>query len=325
MTNEIKQSYLMWVGAKHYETIEDYVQEAVKQGVSKRMANTAQAKALVEPGTVVFLAHDEGEYEECPHCQGVIDCPECRKVQSKIDKLVEEREELEKKEASEGVSYEKQISRLNKRISKREDKQENCPMCDGLGRVENMGTGGAVSFNDGTEMDFRQYMYWNRLPWRWTEDVNDGVLEMDMCEECGGKGSIPKGAIFGMFVPTGIEYVLNEEDDEKVKKEMEENGVKVITKEDVLLEAKRGCGFRHGGGIYVVTSTEEVEVSIEEKIEELKERGLIEDPDAQVNGNFAQFLNTVPLKIKRFRGMKKWSLDPRAEDEAELAIEALTE
>ncbi len=78
METEIKRSYLMWIGKEHYPTIEAYVEECTEMGVSKRLPNATVAEAMTAPGTVVFVAHDEGVYRECPECVGEMECPTCR-------------------------------------------------------------------------------------------------------------------------------------------------------------------------------------------------------------------------------------------------------
>ena len=76
---EIKNTYLMWIGSEHYSTIDSWVKEATEQGVSKRLPNEHMGTSLLNPGTVVFVAHDEGDMDECTECLGTISCGECRK------------------------------------------------------------------------------------------------------------------------------------------------------------------------------------------------------------------------------------------------------
>jgi hypothetical protein len=52
------QDYLMWVGGSYYPTIQDYIDEALKQGACKRLSKIPQG--LIPGESRVFLAHDEG-------------------------------------------------------------------------------------------------------------------------------------------------------------------------------------------------------------------------------------------------------------------------
>lgn len=321
-TKKIEKPYLMWVGAKHYPTIKDYVDEAVDQGVSKRTVNAAVAKTLIESGSVVFLAHDEGQKKDCTECTGIIDCPNCRKIQNEIEKLLAEKKSvIEHKEDVTEERYDKLLRRVQKRLDKRTIRMDDCNDCLGTGRLE-AGTGGVVEFCDGSEMDFRKYMYWKRQPKKWTEDDQGGILEMGMCENCGGNGVVPQGVVFGMFLPTKIEYVLKPEDDLKVKKDMKKNGFELIETTKLKSEKKRGCGFRKPGGYYVTTNTTEKSKSIEEKIQELVEAGHLKNEEVFVSGSFVQFLSPIKIDAKRFRGLKKWSLDPDVEDEADIILDS---
>jgi len=60
---------LMWVGAVHYSTVESFVREAAKVGVSKRVANVPVGVKLGK--SLLFLAHDEAVRVNCRTCRGV--------------------------------------------------------------------------------------------------------------------------------------------------------------------------------------------------------------------------------------------------------------
>ena len=325
-SKEIKKSYLMWVGARHYSTIDDFVNEAIEMGISKRTVSSSVAEKLMEPGTVVFLAHDEGEKDDCSECAGYIDCPDCRKIQNNIDRLTSERGEIvtDKHKLPLG-KFLKLISRFDKRIKKREERKETCHRCHGSGRTFS-GTGGSMMFNDGTEMDYRQYMYWKRQPKKWTSAEHGGVFEADQCENCGGTGMRPLGYVFGVFVPSKIQYILKPEDDEMVKKTMEEKGFELIPPAMLALELPRGCGKRKNGGFYVVADHEKgtvTESSLLKRTKELVDGGFVKSDEVEITGNFARFLCPVEISDRRFRGLKKWSLNPRAEEEAEMILDAI--
>lgn len=317
---EIEKSYLIWVGARHYSTIEDFVTEAVTMGVSKRTVNSGSAKALLEPGTVVFLAHDEGEKTECTECTGSIDCPDCRLAQNVVEKL----HEVKRKARERGVK-EKALSRIDKRLDKVFEAIRMCYRCHGT-RTTISGTGGVVMFNDGSEMDYRQYMYWKRQPGKWNESYNGAVLNIEQCEECGGAGVRPLGVVFGMFVPSKIQYILKPGDDEEVRKSLEEKGFEIVYPEALAKELPRGCGRRKSGGFYVIADSKRDSVSesdLLKKTKELIDAGLLDNEKVEITGSFARFLSPVEIGERRFRGMKKWSLNPRVEEEAELILDAL--
>jgi len=348
---EIKNSYLMWVGKEHYPTIQDFVKEAAAQGISKRLPNTMVAEKLLEEGTVVFVVHDEGEYHECPDCFGTIECPECRKRTVTMGRLIRESEKLEseRKQAVDDLAdakygnIQKEVERLEKligsielRISNRHkaqkelnDAKHNCMDCQGSNRME-AGTGGYVIFKDGSKMDYRRYNYWLHQPKIWSADDNQGgIHEKKMCETCGGTGRLPDGKVFGMFVPAGLEYILKPEDTVTVEEEMKAKAIETITAAAVEKELPRGCGKRKPGGIYVVTHTnvqsnEKTQEDIKTVIDRLVKLGTIDPKGADITGNFAEFVAPVEIdSVKRFRGIKRWSLDPRAEQEAEMITDAM--
>src|SRR5690606_29035571 len=90
------KAWLMWIGTEFYPTIESWANEAVELGVSKRLPSGALGEALMEPGNVVFVAHDEGEKTECPDCLGTIECPDCRRLTAAAGNLFQEIKEKKK-------------------------------------------------------------------------------------------------------------------------------------------------------------------------------------------------------------------------------------
>ncbi len=338
MTFEIKNSYLQWVGTEHYPTIEDYVSEVKELSLSKRIMNAVMGQALMQPGTVVFLAHDEGESTPCQECRGVVECPECRKLETKIgvvrgqiEKVTKEynlhvEKEYDSSYLLSNRDFIKKSKNLERKIEKRKSKiesmekaQDECLLCEGSGEFID-GTGGEVNFHDGTLMDYRQYTFWHRQPKKWTAELLGGLKDINLCDNCGGTGKIPEARVFGMFVPTGIEYILDPEDSEKVISEMEEKKFSVVV--SVADEPKRGCGKRKPGGLYVVCKSTESSLDSTQAVKRLADKGLIEVSDVEICGNFVRFIDTIEIESKRFRGMKKWSLDPRAEEEAQMIFEA---
>jgi len=357
-TTKVETSYLMWVGAAHYPTIKSYVEEALEMGISKRLPNAAVAEKMLEANTVVFVAHDEGEYHECPECLGTIECPECRKRSERINRLKIEREDfceeemaleskVKKMELEVANSEERdhdatdalkekiketktKMKRCETKTQKRSEKihellaeQMNCVDCDGEGTMSG-GTGGKVVFGDKDVWEYRRYNYWLHLPKKWTAEKKNGVAAEEMCENCGGTGRLPNGRIFGMFLPSATEYVLKPEDEEEFKKEIEAKGIETVAKTIVEAERKRGCGKRKAGGYYAVTNPKTATAEeVTTKMKELIEKGVIKYEEVKVSGNFVEFLAPVEIASKRFRGIKRWSLDPAAEEEAEMALDAM--
>lgn len=359
MTTKIQKSYLMWVGAEHYPTIEDYVKECVEMGVSKRLPNATVAEALMAPGTVVFVAHDEGVYHECPECVGEMECPGCRlltqatiRVETEREDLEAELEELETERIAlaaelltsgpdqEEYLVEKEMElktlvtkmrRTDTKIRKRTEKVialrtegNSCEECEGTGTLQG-GTGGTVGFNDGDVWDYVRYNYWLHQPQSWTPNAKDGITEITQCECCGGTGRLPDGVVFGCFVPRHAEYVLKAEDTATVIREMEARKFKVVSEMALALEVKRGCGLRVGGGVYVMAAggAKTESKSAKDTVKELIKSGAIENGTTEITGDFVQFLSPVEIASKRFRGIKSWSLDPVAEDEVEMALDGL--
>jgi len=356
MTSKIKTAYLMWVGCESYPTIQDWVDEALAQGVSKRLPNAAVAGPLTEDGSVVFVAHDEGVYHECPSCTGTIECPECRKREAEIHRLDKEAAELltertklsdtqhelettrtmahnagddaaeaeleeQVKQARKAVdSNTRKIGNREKKMAQLTEDMDNCADCNGTQEMT-AGTGGNVTFHNGQSMDYRKYNYFLHQPKTWTPSNLGGVKDKAMCEECGGTGRLPDGVVFGMFLPSAVEYILKPEDDDAVKDQMK--GANIRTVSTTVHEPKRLCGKRHAGGVYVVTDTTEDGTKPQAVVDELVAKGLIEPAGVEVKGNFVEFLSPVSIDTKRFRGIKRWSLDADAEDEAEMVLDAM--
>ncbi len=65
---------IMWVGAKYYPTMVDWLAEVEKMGVSKRIPQVP--KDLEVGKTWVFVGHRKAIEEECD-CDGDEECPKC--------------------------------------------------------------------------------------------------------------------------------------------------------------------------------------------------------------------------------------------------------
>jgi hypothetical protein len=344
MSIEIKNVYLMWVGSEHYPDIAAYVAEAEKLGVSKRLPNGNVAGKMMEPGTVIFIAHDEGNAEACPKCPGLMENPELRKAENRV--AIQERRleqlkadlkkvQAEKKKARAQASAEPKprvpvpslvededikrakgfVERAEAKLAKLKAEVAATPT------AVTDSTGGYVDI-DGQTWDYRRYNYWLHQPAKW-DPASHKVENSKMCDHCGGTGRLPLGKVFGMFLPSAIEYIMRPEDTETMKKEMEAKGYRVIAPGKVATEIKRGCGRRKAGGYYAVTDAESKR-AIEATVKELREKGAIPDGEVELNGDFVRFVTPVDIPgTKRFRGIKSWSLSVAVEEEAEMIMEAV--
>lgn len=326
MSNGIKESYLMWVGAQDYPTIKAFEDEAEAQGISKRLPNEEMGKTLLQPGNVIFLAHDEGNYSECPKCTGLVECGDCRKRNEEVKRLQAEVEALREeyksaKEDKERQSAKRKGERRNEKIQALKDANKTCAVCEGKGSYTG-GTGGSIRI-DGRLVDYRQYNYWLHQPKKWKpEDHN--LTDHTQCEHCGGTGRMPEGKVFGLFLPEGVDYILKDSDTDKVKHEMESKGFDTVDSTTLVREVKRGCGKRKQGGYYVVTRQgNKPNQTAQEVVDRLVKAGVVNPDGVEVKGSYVNFVNPIDINVKRFRGLKRWNLDPRAEQEAEMILDAL--
>jgi hypothetical protein len=334
------KTYLIWVGSESYETIDEWCDEAVSQGVSKRIPNANVGASLKEPGTVVFVAHDEGEWRDCPECLGIIENPVWRKKDQQMVRYASEIERFKKERdalASGGDEEEEKEKRkkcdsLNRKIAKREMKIQDLEvaMKDVKERIEG-GTGGMVKLarvetaNYSEEIvDYRKYDYWYHQPKKFAARWQR-IGEPKMCKACGGKGKLPEAKIFGLFVPSAVEYILKAEDNDVVEKEIQERGFRTIPKKQLKVEAQRKCGYRKEGGYYVVTDKDASISRASEIVEKLVSSGFIKPDGVDIKGEFVRFLSPVPVDVKRFRGIKKWEVEEGSdvEEEAVMIMDAM--
>jgi hypothetical protein len=324
----ISSAYLMWVGSDSYPDIRSWADEARGMGVSKRLPSPEVGKALMRPGVAIFVAHDEGESTDCAHCGGSIECPDCRK-------RAVERERLATAVAAVMTAHEKKggtpetlptgdaafIRVREARLAKLDSLDAACALCRGEA-VVTAGTGGYVTFEDGSVWDYRRFNYWLHQPHRFTPD---DVLDRVMCEECGGTGEMPNGRVFGLFVPDRIEYIVaGDEDEEKMGRV---DGLEMVERSVVVTEKKRKCGTRSAGGTYAVTSSEpDGSPTARRAVQELVEKGLLKPEEANLHGSFVEFTCPIPIVNKRFRGVKSVDLSflgHALSDEVEMLLEAI--
>lgn len=318
---EIKNSYLMWVGVEHYEDADTYLEEVRQMGVSKRLPGIGMANALSEPGTVVFVAHDDGEAYSCDACFGMVECGECRVLNQKIAKWQGEADAVKARFAKgEEIPRGKQriIDIREQRIANARAEQDACEVCDGEGQYE-CGTGGFAVKRDGKKIDYRTYNYWMRQPKRF--NVAREIISKEMCEECGGTGKCPAAKIIGVFIPTDVEYILSGKENELVLEQIEK--FTKLDMEIVKKEPKRKCGKRHSG-YYVVTHGKKPKKRAKDVIAELVANGVISKGDTEIIGDFVAFNRPVEVQnLKRFRGVKRFGLVPDAEDQASKILDAV--
>lgn len=176
---------------------------------------------------------------------------------------------------------------------------------------------GGWALVDGKKVAYREYLGLKKRG-----KIGDDIrVETLRCETCSGLGKLPRGRIFGFFIASGVEYILDPQDGAHVRKKMEREGVKTITLRQTSSEPKRGCGYRQPGGVYLMTgpANEEDVAKMHEIVKELSRQGLIDPKHVNVQGRLARF--GIPIEIpdeKRFRGVKRW--EANREVQAELTM-----
>lgn len=127
---------------------------------------------------------------------------------------------------------------------------EICPRCKGLGTVEKATGGYAVV--DGVRWDYCKYIKLRRQSWHefWKEEHTIGATSP--CKNCGGKGRIPVGEIFGCFIPEEIVYLVDIPDQDQLLQSYLDVGIKLLQRVDLQGERKRLSGWKEYGGFYAV-------------------------------------------------------------------------
>lgn len=306
-SDAITKAYLMWVGSEHYADIAEWSEEAIAMGVSKRLPNAAMARALMEPGTVVFTAHDEGETTDCAECGGAIECPDCRKRTVEMASLRGAIDSAKKRflgdwdaEATDGMKRFESVREA--KITRLETECEDCSACGGKGKLTS-GTGGHVVLKDGRQWDYRTYNYWLHQPAKFNAETM--VATVAMCKACGGTGVRPEAKLFGLFVPTRCEYIVRGDETKEELKLLKDFGL--VTPDALKVEGKRKCGYRKPGGFYAVTDKAAApDKDARMALDGLVERGIIDSTEAvDIAGNFVRFTAPVRVDVKRFRGIKQ--------------------
>ncbi len=319
-------TYLMWIGNEHYASAEEWIQEARELGVSKRLPNEHVAKKLMEPGAVVFVAHDDGQTKDCPKCSAEIDCPACRvALQSERRELdlanhlkTEGEKHPEDSKARRSHALRERNARL--RADAFEKEVSECEACDGKLRLITS-SGGHVVFGDGTKWDYRQYNYWLHQPKKWSPEELGGVEKQHMCAHCGGTGQLPMGKVVGLFVPDRLQ-IIEDGDKERMDK-LVKDGFELVSTDLLRVEKKRKCGVRKAGGVYAITLGGDDGTAAKKAAKAIG----FGTKEVEVHGNFARFISPVEIPDeKRFRGIKHFSLKGNSKDkirkEADLIAEA---
>jgi hypothetical protein len=336
MSRILNNTWLMWIGSDNYHTIDEWIEEAEEMGVSKRLPNCNVGAALRQEGTVVFVAHDEGIWKNCSDCLGKIENPEWRKKTQEICNLMdvvtslkEKRDEVVNDEGD--VDSLKKLNSLNRKIVRREkvlDVLRN-EITMFTKRVDAGSGGEVVVINRVTgkkeKIDYRQYNYWLHQPKRFDE-MWQVVGIPKMCSMCGGTGQLPEAKVFGLFIPTDVEYILKDDDDEMVKQKMKDLGFALIDKKRLGGELKRKCGYRHSGGVYAVVNNADADKKkIKKFVKKLVSAGVVNPDGVEIKGNFMRFLQPISVDEKRFRGIKKWNIEGNSfvKNEAEMIVDAL--
>lgn len=335
------KTYLMWVGADNYPTIKDWVDEVDRLGISKRLPNIKVGEKLATPGTVIFVAHDEGERKDCPDCVGEIENPDWRKREERLVKLFAEIAQFEKERDELGDSINtvpgefkdystiKKRDSINRKIIKRETKIKELQDIDLPEKITG-GTGGTVKLTRSDTanyveevVDYRKYDYWHHQPKKFAKRWQK-IGEPNMCKTCGGKGQLPEAKIFGLFVPSCVEYVLKPADSSDIEKRLSEKG---ISSKRSPSSAKRKCGYQKEGGVYAIADSDGINKKINKIVKKLVDSGKVAPEAVSVRGDFVEFLVSfpVPEKIKRFRGIARFNVKEGSdlEEASEMCIDAL--
>jgi hypothetical protein len=190
------------------------------------------------------------------------------------------------------------VSIREKKIAKLEADIKGCPLCKGQGKAL-LGSGGSVKLKDGKTWDYRTYNYWMRQPDKFDAE---SVAHKHMCEECGGRGCLPRGAIHGAVLVDQVEY----------QQRPGEKSSKLHDMDDFIIisdgTGRRLSGDREPGGFYAVSLPDRNPKAIG-LAQHLSAAGLLPAKGYQVHGSFVHFLKPVPLPLgaKRFRGVAAYS------------------
>lgn len=141
---------MMWIGSSYYPKIEDFVDEAERMGVSKRIAYSPVNIKLGR--SLLFLVHDEGHRENCKSCRGT----GVKGGNMRVTLWLKNGKGTATRDPSKNelvVKSKRAFQQLNKTTAKKTRRkktwrrvrnQTKCKKCSGIGRVS---TGGIFGFS----------------------------------------------------------------------------------------------------------------------------------------------------------------------------------
>lgn len=175
-----------------------------------------------------------------------------------------------------------------------------CQRCKGLGSLER-GTGGDAMV-DGERWPYVRYIKLKRNRghefWQSEHEIED----VEFCAVCGGRGRLPLGAIFGLYAPESVSYVLRPTDPTALAQTLSDASIRVHKHQDV---SNRGWT---AGSFYAVTAAAPRDTPPVDEM--LLEVAQILDKRLLYYGNFAHLPEPMAYKGKHFRGLKRWQLIP---------------
>lgn len=187
----IERTYLQWVGTSFFATVEDYLTEVEQLGVCRKLPNLNVAVEVAKPGTLIFLAHDQGRTRECLACAQLVTCPTCAGT-GELD----------------GQAL------------------RPCPRCHGLGALER-GTGGSALV-DGERWTYIRLLRLrkNRAHDFWKQE--HAIEQVEFCKACGGRGKVPQGVVFGFYAPKAVVGIKGVRFGESALARLEDAGIRLL-------------------------------------------------------------------------------------------------
>jgi len=199
-----------------------------------------------------------------------------------------------------------------------DSRNPNCPLCRGLGSIER-GTGG-YAVVDGERWSYLRYIKMRRRAKHSFWQDEHLIKDVTRCKNCGGHGSIPRGAVFGFFVPDAVEYIPIPRDKKITQAMLEARNIKTVS--GVAKEARRAEGFRQPGFYMVTRPKDDGDEILREVIIQLIDAGILSPPDlGSIHRHFATLLEPMLHSGKRFRGLKR--IDLKSEKGTRRALEGV--
>lgn len=201
--------------------------------------------------------------------------------------------------------------------SKCETRNPNCPLCRGLGSIER-GTGG-YALMDGERWSYLRYIKMRRRSkhvfWQDEHEIRD----VTRCKSCGGHGSVPRGAVFGFFVPDAVEYIPIPRNKKITPSVLEARNIKTVPAKVVAKEGRRAEGFRQPGFYMVTRPKDDGDSVLQEATAQLSDAGIVSSQNVGIHRHFATLVEPMVHGGKRFRGLKR--IDLKSEEATRKALE----